>query len=57
MSGLSLKIEVDGDEAYRLIEVATKIIQNHKSDLTEKEIEDYQKAVDRFSEKGIQVKA
>lgn len=57
MSGLSLKIEVDGDEAYKLIEVAAKIIQNHKSDLTEKEIEDYQKAVDRFSEKGIQVKA
>jgi len=57
MAGLSLTIEIDGNEAYKLIETAAKIIQNHKDDLTEQEKDEYKKAVERFSEKGIQVKA
>lgn len=56
MAKLELKMVIDGEEAYKFIEVASKIIQNHKEDLTEQEKEEYLKAVDRFSENGIQVK-
>lgn len=49
-------MEVDGEEAYKFMQVASKIIQNHKEDLTEQEKEEYLKAVDCFSEEGIQVK-
>lgn len=44
MAGLSLTIEIDGNEAYKLIETAAKIIQNHKDDLTEQEKDEYKKS-------------
>lgn len=57
MPDLKIGLKVDGEEAYRLIEVASEIIQNHKEDLTEQEKAKYQNAVNRFAENGIQVKA
>lgn len=55
MAGLSVELTIDGEEAFKFIEIASAIIKNHKDDLTEQEKEQYQNAVERFSEKGISV--